>query len=161
MQTLPKQPRKRVVSKGEYVVKTTLAIGFSGGLIVCGLFLALSLLGLPGFMREDEKERRICIAHGFDCAYDPSFLSVAIPVCFCLLLISLCFWWATRKSWRTVDAMQPITRANTADLPAPESLVRASAKPIQEQEAVLLRAVADAQERHEEQLVRAMEGTQE
>ena len=38
-----------------------------------------------------------------------------------------------------------LTRANTADLPAPDSLVRASAEPMQEQQAVLLRAATETQ----------------
>ena len=50
----------------------------------------------------------------------------------------------------------PITRANTADLPAPDSLVRASSEPLQAQDAVLLRAVEERQEKHEEQLLRAI-----
>ena len=57
-----------------------------------------------------------------------------------------------------VDPGVPLTRANTADLPAPDSLVRASAEPVQEQQAVLLRAATETQERHEEQLVRASAG---
>src|SRR5947209_360172 len=76
-QAIPQQTHKRIVSKSEYIVKKTFALGLSGGLIVCGMILALLLLGIPGSMREDEKERRICIAHGFDCAYEPSFVSVA------------------------------------------------------------------------------------
>ena len=62
-----------------------------------------------------------------------------------------------------VDQMNnvvPLTRANTADLPAPESLVRASAEPVQEPQAVLLRAATTTQEKHEEQLVRAAGGTE-
>ncbi len=52
----------------------------------------------------------------------------------------------------------PLTRANTADLPAPESLVRASSEPRQEQEAVLLRAAARSVGTPPEQLVRPAEG---
>ena len=57
-----------------------------------------------------------------------------------------------------IDPGVPLTRANTADLPAPDSLVRASAEPVQEQQAVLLRAATETAERHEEQLVRALAG---
>lgn len=52
----------------------------------------------------------------------------------------------------------PLTRANTADLPAPDSLVRASTEPEQAQQAVLLRAAAKEQERQAEELVRAVAG---
>ncbi len=48
----------------------------------------------------------------------------------------------------------PFTRANAGDLPANDSLVRASSEPIQTRENVLLRAAATAQEQHEEQLLR-------
>lgn len=56
----------------------------------------------------------------------------------------------------TLDTGIPFTRANTADLPAPESLVRASAEPVQEPQAVLLRAAAETREKHEEQLLRGV-----
>ena len=52
----------------------------------------------------------------------------------------------------------PLTRANIGHLPAPDSLVRASAEPVQEQQSVLLRAATEGMERHEEQLVRASTG---
>jgi hypothetical protein len=58
------------------------------------------------------------------------------------------------KNIRAIERVIPLTRANTANLPAPDSLVRASAEPMQEQQAVLLRAATETQERHEEQLVR-------
>ena len=59
---------------------------------------------------------------------------------------------------KAIDAGVPLTRANSADLPAPDSLVRASSEPMQAQEAVLLRAVVKGQEKHEEHLVRASVG---
>lgn len=49
----------------------------------------------------------------------------------------------------------PLTRANTANLPAPDSLVRASSEPVQAYEAVLLRAASAGMETPPEQLVRA------
>lgn len=71
--------------------------------------------------------------------------------------------WATeaglKKTAQSIDVL-PLTRANTADIPAPKSLVRASSEPMQIQEAVLLRAAEAEQEKHEEQLLRAVgEGT--
>jgi hypothetical protein len=57
-----------------------------------------------------------------------------------------------------IDPGVPLTRANTAHLSALDSLVRASEEPVQEQQAVLLRAATQTQERHEEQLVRASAG---
>lgn len=54
----------------------------------------------------------------------------------------------------------PLTRANIADLPASESLVRASGAPMQEQETALLRVANNKQDEHEEQLLRAASGEQ-
>lgn len=58
----------------------------------------------------------------------------------------------------SIDPGIPLTRHNTADLPAPDSLVRASSKPVQAQEAVLLRAAAQEVETPAEELVRASVG---
>ena len=52
----------------------------------------------------------------------------------------------------------PFTRANIANLPAPESLVRASAEPVQAQESVLLRAAIQGHDTPPEQLMRAVNG---
>lgn len=57
-----------------------------------------------------------------------------------------------------LNAGVPLTRSNTADLPATESLIRASAAPIQAQEAVLLRAATAGQQTPPEHLVRATGG---
>jgi hypothetical protein len=65
------------------------------------------------------------------------------------------------KRVRRAKVWVTLARANTADLPAPDSLVRASAEPVQEQQAVLLRAATEGTETHEEQLVRASEGAQD
>lgn len=55
-----------------------------------------------------------------------------------------------------IDPGVPLTRTSAAQLPQSESLVRASSEPLQAQEAVLLRAAVEGVERHEEQLVRAV-----
>lgn len=62
------------------------------------------------------------------------------------------------KHFAEPQNMLPFTRANTAALPAPDSLVRASEQPQQAQESVLLRAVAQGVETPSEQLVRASAG---
>lgn len=48
------------------------------------------------------------------------------------------------KEARTLDPGIPFTRANTTNLPAEESLVRASAEPVELQQAVLLRAASQS-----------------
>ena len=50
----------------------------------------------------------------------------------------------------------PITRANSADLSASESLVRASTEPTQAQQAVLLRAAAEGVDTPPEEMLRAV-----
>ena len=55
----------------------------------------------------------------------------------------------------------PLTRANTADLPAPDSLVRASSEPMQAQEDVLLRAAATGNDTPPEEMLRASKGHEE
>ena len=54
----------------------------------------------------------------------------------------------------------PLTRANTGSLPAPASLVRASQKPPQAQEGMLLRAATQSEQTPIEELVRPA-GSQE
>ena len=154
---IPVTTDKRIVSKGEYTARKTLAVGLSGAGLFCGMSIVLILLGAPCLIHEDDLDRSVCLAHGWDCANSMTFPEFAAIACSCLLLAGLCFWWATRKSWKTVDAIQPFTRANTADLPAPDTLVRASSEPLQTQKGVLLRA-AQRQETPPEQLVRASTG---
>ena len=80
------------------------------------------------------------------------------------ILIGIVVFLIGRRGMRSIeravhiDAGIPLTRANTADLSAPDSLVRASSEPLQAQEAVLLRAATEGQETPPEQLVRASVG---
>ena len=84
-------------------------------------------------------------------------------ICLMVLVISpgaayLCNKWGkvSIQQASKID-METIIYTNTADLPAPESLVRASEQPSQEQEAVLLRSLMEAHQTPSEQLVRAVE----
>ena len=65
---------------------------------------------------------------------------------------------ASTEQAEKINPGVPLTRANTADLPAPDSLVRASSEPLQAQESVLLRAATEKGETPPEQLVRASVG---
>jgi len=56
---------------------------------------------------------------------------------------------------RKIDIGIPLTRANTADLSAHDSLVRASQEPVQEQQSILLRPTMEADTSPPEQLLRA------
>ncbi len=89
------------------------------------------------------------------------------PTVFMLLIPALCLagglfnGMRAIKIARQIDAGVFLTHVNTADLPAPDSLVRASSQPTQAQETVLLRASKETQEKHEEQLLRATAGGQQ
>jgi hypothetical protein len=68
------------------------------------------------------------------------------------------FYGAGRVSNRWAVKLEKTAFAiNNADHPVPESLLRASAEPAQEQQAVLLRAVRGAPESRAELLLRAVE----
>jgi hypothetical protein len=148
-----KQTGKRIVSKAEYAANVGNKLSlFAFGVGVMGLGLvgilnavSLTILGLGEAIKY----------------HDSDDIKIAAFVFLIVGGMSALIFWAGRKTVRKakqIDIGVPRTRANTADLPAPESLVRASEEPVQEQEAVLLRAATQTQERHEEQLVRAVEG---
>ncbi len=59
------------------------------------------------------------------------------------------------KKSHSIDAGIPLTRTEMNDLPAPDTLVRASQEPLQLQQATLLRPATETPEAHEEQLLRA------
>lgn len=59
---------------------------------------------------------------------------------------------------KSIDPGVPLTRANTGDLPASDSLVRASEEPLQAQQNILLRAATETLESQEEELLRASVG---
>jgi len=56
---------------------------------------------------------------------------------------------------RKIDIGIPLTRSNTADLPAVDSLVRASQEPTDKQADVLVRPITDVQSTPPEQLLRS------
>ena len=65
------------------------------------------------------------------------------------------------RNAREMNLGVPLTRANIAALPAPDSLVRASEEPVEAQGAVLMRAAAGETQEDEGQLLRAAAGGQE
>jgi hypothetical protein len=144
---------KRIVSKGEYVKAKSKKTGlFIVAAIICALACTCLILS---------------VSSGTDIPGDYwiTHLDKMHPfLCYCLLLLLLVLsgrLFIVAKNVTTFAMRQesvPLTRANTAELPASNSLVRASAPPVQEPQAVLLRAATETQERHEEQLVRASAG---
>jgi hypothetical protein len=149
----PSQPGKRIVSKAEYmtgqahrVTVGVICMGLMGMTAVCGVitlggvfgFIA-SLLGHWGHSSDGVGAGMSLIAMGLFGAATALFGGLTS---------------CAMQTVSEIDPGIPLTRANTADLPAPESLVRASQEP-QEPQAVLLRAATETQEKHKEQLVRA------
>lgn len=150
--TLPKTG-KRIVSKREYVLRKAKRTGIlttgTSLLAISGISVVSGMMFLTWLV--------LVLWHGH--YFLPVFTASG------LLLGSVVVAYgafrgglASLKHAAQIDTGVPLTRANTADLPAPDSLVRASSEPLQAQEAVLLRAVAQGQETPPEQLVRASVG---
>ncbi len=138
---------KRMVSRGEYLRIQATRIGLACLTVICGFMLiefggdvVIFILDFFSGVRYTLHSNR-------------AFYTVESSV------VTFCFYKGMKTSFRKFAKIKPgipLTRANAADMPASESLVRASEEPMQAQEAVLLRAAAEEQERHEEQLVRAV-----
>ena len=149
----PAKTGKRIVSWREYLAQVRakgvgylVAAGWMGGFLACIVGLCLSSFLLT---HADHSQRLLAFATFtglFTCGASSLYLRGRQA-----------FQNAQRKK---LDI--PFTRANIADLPAPQSLVRASEEPTQAQETILLRAATSAQasETPAEQLVRPMEGPQ-
>jgi hypothetical protein len=156
---------KRVVGKTEYAARKTLAVSLSSGVFACGVGTALLLISLPYAHHLDEiEEASARILQGrppdykgdLDLLY--SYFGIAVYACKILIPVlaigALILWLASRQSWNTIRVLQPIDRANNADMPAYDSLVRASDLPVHEQETELLRATIQGSETPNDQLVR-------
>ena len=147
---------KRFVSKGEYVKIQGKRMG-TGLLALCLMLLTIAC-GVAALL---------CIIQVAVLSHNPGREWVTILSLWGILPFSLTALVFSRMSSETLeravstDAGVPLTRANTADLPAPDSLVRASQVPMQAQEAVLLRAAAQESQTPSEQLVRAAGASEE
>ena len=149
-----KQTGKRIVSKGEYAKVQGQRAGLRSGALVLYLVALFFLLKAVSCL--------MALLYMLLTGRAITFETAVYTVLFLLMGTGAHFFrkWAKGNMRRASEMgkIVPLTRANTADLPAPDSLVRASAEPVQEQEAVLLRAATAGMERHEEQLLRAVEG---
>lgn len=145
----PTTTGKRIVSKREYVRLVGKREALRWGSVGLAVTVAVCVLSCVGCIIAG------ALADGIEIMV---LWFIVAALCFAVAwIIKRTAEKAMQKALRKRDAI-PLTRANTADLPAPESLVRASAEPVQEQQAVLLRAAAERQEKHEEQLLRAASG---
>ena len=146
MNNTPQKSVKRIVSKGQYfrtlAGKTSLTLM---AVVCCLVFIRISI----------------------NMAHLIFTRPIGLPLSFTMSIVLLPLLVLTLGSYnvfrliataRQLDTGVPLTRANTADLPAPDSLVRASEEPAQAQQAVLLRPTVEMQERREEQLLRASAG---
>jgi len=146
---MSENPKKRLVSKGQYL-KT---LGEKGATYTAGIFLGLTgvpllLISLFSFNR--------CFSSG---DFSEGFLFIGVVSLFWSLgIFGGCK--SFFKSAQEIEPVAPITRHNTGDLPAVESLVRASDLPPSDQQAELLRAVSQGSETPSEELLRAtLKGT--
>ncbi len=152
---------KLIVSKGEYAKRQSqragqglLGTGLYVSAVVCG-FLAVSLLVVFWQTLMLYKQK-------VGTSDDIVIFQLSAMLGFVILSALCAGTWFFRKSAllilkqaKEMEMGIPLTRANTANLPTLNSLVRASQEPIQAQGAVLLRAAVGTQERPQEQLLRA------
>ncbi len=144
--------RKRIVSKSAYVQAQ--ADRAFMGLLGAGLWFSTGFVALITVG---------CLVITCICLSQKSFQGAGGSLLVALLsalFARMCRRMASEamQALRAIAPGVPLTRANTPDLPAPESLVRASAEPRQAQETVLLRAATEEQQTPSEQLVRAVGG---
>ena len=136
---------KRIVSKGEYVRLK----GKRESIRLVGVCLLL-LAGILGFLT-------VCTL---------GIMGFRLNGCILALCLGIATYvvgkWGLESLNASVkiDPGVPLTHVNVTDLPAPDTLVRASSEPTQEQQTVLLRAVAADQQTPSEQLVRASSGAE-
>lgn len=147
------EPGKRIVSKGEYATRIIQKMGLQ-----CGS-LSLLLFSVIGFF-----VMMCCLVVG--CMFIADYMRgwnhivaglIAFLIAVTLGALSYLLWQAANRAIVAAGLIAPclpLTRANTADLPAIESLVRASAEPLQIQQNVLLRAATQSEQTPPEQLVR-------
>ena len=149
----PTTTGKRIVSKGEYVQTQGKRTGLRfWGVCLYGVTLILALQAADCMMA-----LLYFLFHGASKILE----AILYTILFLITGTGSYFFrkWAKNAMTRaaTLDTGVPFTRANTTDLSAPESLVRASVEPVQEQQAVLLRAAAEKRETPPEQMVRPVE----
>jgi len=142
-----KKNAKRIVSKVDYSkvqagrAGTSLAAVF---LILMGIFSLCSTIAF--------------LFHALDDRVSSSRDLTALLLSGLCAVIFLTWGYVTKKEVEseTVDIV-PLTRANSQKLPVLDILVRASEKPVQDHEAVLLRAATEIRETSGDELLRPIE----
>ena len=148
----PEKKAKRIVSK-----TALLHMNLRSGSLLC-IFTVATI----GFVTIAVA----CFLFAFNLAFDRFIEKGAAGFWFGFVLIGIFMTFTAYQFGGTakdhcqelVDLKSSYTSVNTADLPAVDSLVRASEEPEQAQADVLLRTVADVQQTAPEQLLRATTG---
>ncbi len=143
---------KRIVSKAEYVEAQAKRLGWVG--VGITTFLAISLCALLFVVPLLQNDHGRLNKRG-EYTSSTSTMIIVFTVIGCCLYLTNKIWDCIGNKVVEIDPGTPLTHANTAHLPAPDTLVRASSEPTQAQQTVLLRAVAAGQQTPPEQLVRA------
>jgi hypothetical protein len=162
---MSEKPQKRLVSWTEYTLRKTLAIFLSVGLSACAIGFMLVLVCAAYFYFSEVRDAAALSpaehTSRMNSDFDLTGIGFVIAGELCvyllppLLITGLALWWGSRKSWKTVRAIQPLNFADTTALPETETLVRASDLPPSDQQAELLRAAPQGSETPPEELLRA------
>lgn len=145
------KPQKRLVSKGQYL-KT---IGDRGVTYASGVFYGL--LGVTFLLLS-----LFSFGYFFFIACLGSIDSFLLGIGVLLLILSMAAFWGCKSCfWRATESedVAPITRHNTGNLPAAETLVRASNLPPSQHQTELLRAAQYGKESPVGELLRAGESS--
>ena len=142
------QSDRRIVSKSKYAVMVSKreakrwgSIAPAPAIALCFVCTIISVLAVIGGIYADWKIVAV-------------FLPVAVLSALGGRALKQVAEKAMREAKAPLDAV-PLTRTNIGDLPAPETLVRASQQPPQEQQTELLRAAIQGPDTPPEQLLRA------
>ena len=144
---------KRIVSKAEYARIQSLRLGMNVS-SYCLLFLTLGCVAatcLPAMMIIQATYLGFLGTRSFVMLF-AGMLFAGSATFLCGKLLGACC-----TKIEALEKVMPFTRATIAELPAPDSLVRASQEPVQEQQSILLRAAAEVGQTPAEQLLRPTE----
>ena len=141
------EPGKRIVSKAEYIAAAGKKVVYSLGVVGLPVITAACIVGVI-----------IGTIIWLTQLHSPAS---GIDVIALIIALGCMAYWskkaADKSLAKAVQPLQilPLTRANAADLPVSESLVRSSEEPLQAQQAILLRAASETGEGQEDELLRA------
>lgn len=134
---------KRIVSKGAYAKAQSIRLGL--GMFGSGAFLIAIVSGIAACFCT----LSVPIAFMF-AVYDHEWrellyvlISLFFLCTFGCIFVGLCCLGTAAMKKVNVSKIIPLTRANVADLPVTDTLVRASQEPMQAQGGVLLRAAVE------------------